>query len=545
MNITMYQLRDYQELVLVNLFDWFNVNKSGNPIIDMCVGAGKSIVIAELCRRIMQYPNQRVLMAVASRELVAQNYEKLHHIYPQGDMGLYSSGLGKKNPHAKIVFATIGSIYNKAMHTGSFNICIVDECHNINRKDTGMYRKMINDYTRLNPKFRVIGFTGTPFRGNGVLLTEGEEALFTGIAARVSMRDMLDKGYLSPLVLKSSITKVDASGVSINHATGDYNISELSKAVDNSLITKPIIKEIIDAGQNRKSWLIFGVDVAHCLHLHDELKSYGVQGAVVHGSTPKCERDNIINQYKKGRIRYIVNCMVLTVGFDAPATDLIALVRPTKSPVLYVQICGRGMRKADGKTDCLWLDFTDTTASLGAVDEVSGKLEPKIKKSAPTLPEKQCPNCEATWQYNKHFCTCGFEFDVEPVDPKINQSSSNAAILSTHKSPTLTIVLGTWRSNIHYKHGSPASLLVIYQEQGCGNLPFKITEYLCFDHTGFARRKAENWWLKLGGGKPIPLTTAEAHERFGELVMPSAIKATKNGKFYEVLNYVTNVFTAA
>ncbi len=252
-------------------------------------------------------------------------------------------------------------------------------------------------------------------------------------------------------------------------------------------------------------------------------------------------------RYKAGKLRYIVNCMVLIVGFDHPKIDLIALVRPTKSPILYVQCAGRGMRKAEGKADCLWLDFTDTTATLGAVDEVKGRLEPKAK-AAPTTSEKQCPSCKAIWQHNKHFCTCGFEFKVDLSDPKINQIASEAAILSTHKTPVLTIVLGAWYANIHHKDGSPSSLRIIYQEQDDGNLPFKINEYLCFDHTGFARRKAENWWIKLGGQYPIPLTTAEAHDRFNELVMPTEIKAQKNGKFYEVLNHVTNntnVSTAA
>lgn len=94
-----YKLRDYQERVLQELFSWFKNNPTGNPIVSACVGAGKSILIAEFCKRVIEaYPDQRILMAVASRELVAQNYEKLRSIYPEGNMGLYSAGLGKKEP---------------------------------------------------------------------------------------------------------------------------------------------------------------------------------------------------------------------------------------------------------------------------------------------------------------------------------------------------------------------------------------------------------------------------------------------------------------
>lgn len=534
-----YQLRDYQELTIESIFQWFYENTQGNPIVNACVGAGKSIIIAELCKRVInQWPNQRILMAVASRELVAQNFEKLHSIYPEGKLGLYSAGLGKKNPHAQIVFATIGSIYNKAMHTGAFNVCIIDECHNVSRKETGMYRQMIADYTRLNPGFRVIGFTGTPFRGNGILLTEGKEALFTDIAATVSITDMLARGFLSPLVLADTVTKTDVTGVSINGATGDYNVNELAKAIDRDEITTSAVNEIIAAGQNRKSWLIFGVDVKHCEHIHEKLKSLGIYGAVVHGKTPKGERDLIIKQYKLGRIRYIVNCMVLTVGFDAPGTDLIALIRNTKSPVLYVQIGGRGMRTAPGKSDCLWMDFTDTTYNLGPIDKVKGRLEPKKKSSSGPV-VKICPVCKAQSHANVRFCGCGHEFEILH-DETIRQHSSDAPILAGVVYSN-AVEVSNWRFNVHKKPGSPDSLCVTYLAVNEGNLPgAKYQEWACFNHQGFARRKAENHWLKLGGLQPIPASVDDAFLRLSELKKPDSIHVIKNGKFYEVISHGYN-----
>lgn len=534
-----YQLRDYQEHTIESLFNWFYQNPQGNPIVSACVGSGKSIMIAELCRRVItQWPNQRILMAVASRELVAQNYEKLHSIFPEGNMGLYSAGMGKKNPHSQIVFATIASIYNKAMHTGAFNICIIDECHNVSRNETGMYRQMIAEYTRLNPAFRTIGFTGTPYRGNGILLTEGDEALFTKIAANVSITDMLARGFLAPLVLQETVTKTDVTGVHINHATGDYNVGELARAIDREHITTAAVNEIINAGQNRKSWLIFGVDVQHCQHIHEELKRRGIVGAVVHGKTPKGERDKILAHYKAGRIRYVVNCMVLTVGFDAPGTDLIALIRNTKSPVLYVQIGGRGMRTVPGKSDCLWLDFTDTTATLGPIDQIKGRLEPK-KKAPAQAAVKVCPQCDAIYPASTRFCECGFEFEINHKET-ISQFASDAPILGV--SHNNLIEVAKWTCKTHKKLDSPDSLCVTYYPVQEGNIPAKTyQEWICFNHHGYARRKAENWWIKLTGFLPMPANVEDAMLRFSELKKPDYINVQKNGKFTEIINHVYTI----
>ncbi|MCF8000084.1 MAG: DEAD/DEAH box helicase [Methylovulum sp.] len=530
----MISLRPYQEDAITALLNWFSRNPTGNPIINACVGAGKSIIIAELCRRIIsQWPNQRILMVVASRELVKQNYDKLKSIYPEANAGLYSASLGRKDPHAKIVFATIGSIHNKAMHTGAFNLCLVDECHNINRKKTGIYRAMIAEYTRLNPRFRVVGLTGTPFRGDGVLLTEGDQALFTDIAVTISIKDMIEQNYLAPLVLSETITKTDISGVQINKATGDYNIVQLAKAIDREEITRSAVSEIINAGRDRKAWLIFGVDVKHCQHIYEELKAQGVAAGIVHGKTPTAERDRTFINYKAGRLKALVNCLVATTGFDYPSIDLIALIRNTKSPVLYIQIAGRGLRTAQGKQNCLWLDFTDTTSTLGCIDQIKGRKEPK-KQDKAEIPSKQCPQCQAIYHLSEAYCVCGHEFMIAENALTINHQASAAPILSDGLVCLFEVSRMGFR--VHSKSGSPDSLCILYYPPDFRAAAIK--EWLCFDHQGYARRKAEMGWLKLGGTLPYPDNVQEALLRSKELRKPDYLSISKTGKFNEVKSHV-------
>ena len=346
----MYQLRDYQERTLTELYDWLQRHPDGNPVVDACVGAGKSIVIAEFCRRAIEtYPQTRIVMGVASKELCQQNLEKLHAIWPEAPAGVCSAALGKKDVESQIIFATIGSIAKRAHELGTVNILIVDECHNINTDNAGMYRTFINDLKKYgSPYLCVIGFTGTPFRGDGVWLWQGKDPLFKGTATRVSMDELLEQGYLAPLVIDTATPEtIDTTNVKV--AGGDYVVKDLEGAAIDPAIIRSTVDDMFTRGGERNKWLVFCVTIAHAQAVLDEIKSRGtIKASIVTSKTRASLRDAILLDYKLPHehpdgIDCLVNVACLTTGFDAPETDLIALLRPTKSPVLYVQIAGRGM----------------------------------------------------------------------------------------------------------------------------------------------------------------------------------------------------------
>ena len=182
-------LRPYQRRALDDLFAWFGRHPEGNPIVDACVGAGKSVLIATLCREaIEQWPETRIVMTVASRELCQQNLHKLLAVWPEAPASLYSASLGARQLGGAVLYSTIGSIYKKAHLLGAVSLLLVDECHLIGSAESGMYRQLIADLTKYNPGLRVIGWTGTAFRGNGIWLTDQDEPIFHGIAAKITMR---------------------------------------------------------------------------------------------------------------------------------------------------------------------------------------------------------------------------------------------------------------------------------------------------------------------------------------------------------------------
>ena len=343
-------LRPYQAQVLDDIWQWFAGHAEGNPVVEACVGAGKSVMIAALCERALtQYPGTRIVMAVHVKELAEQNLDKLLKMWPGAPVGTHSASLKKREAGRDITFCTIQTVHNKSGEFGRVDLLLVDECHLISPKAASMYQRFIAGLRAINPALRVIGWTGTAFRGDGIWLTS--QGLFSHIAARVKMADLLAQKYLAPLKAMATATTISAEGVTVRQ--GDYVVGELEAAADSADLVRAAAAEIVRLAHDRRAWMVFAVTVRHALHVLQAIRAHGVPAAMVTGETPLAERERYIRQFKAGELRCLVNVAVLTTGFDVPAVDCIALLRPTKSPVLYVQIAGRGMRTAEGKTDCI------------------------------------------------------------------------------------------------------------------------------------------------------------------------------------------------
>lgn len=537
------KLRPIQERCLEDLWTWFVANAQGNPIVDACVGAGKSLLLAAVAQRAhREAPGTRILVIVHQKELLQQNVEKLMRLWPGADVGMYSAAVGRKSTGNQLIYSTIGSIYKKASRLGRIDIIMCDECHLVSSKDQGMWRDFLREMSLINPHARVIGWTGTPFRGNGVWLTAGEKPLFTSIAARITMTEMLQLGYLCPLVPVRADTQIDASGVAIDSKTGDYKVSGLAAVADKSDVVSRCCAEIVRRGANRKRWLAFAVTVDHAGHVRDGLRELGVTAEVVTADTPKAEREALISAYRSGRIRCLVNVAVLTTGFDVPEIDLIALLRETKSPVLYVQIAGRGMRCVGGdltssikagKSDCLWLDFTSTTRDMGPVDQIKGR-GPSPKGSAPA-PFRICDACGEQNHASAAFCkACGAAFP-EPVRVRHGDEADTAAVLSMQ-----TDYLRPWYdiTNVaykpHQKLGAPTSMAVEY----FSGPKVVAREWVALEHPGYGRLRAEAWWTERAGiGAPLPINVEQGIQMSGQLTRPKRIQVSLENKYPEIISY--------
>lgn len=520
-------LRDYQQAAVEAIYDWFD-RETGNPLVVVPTGGGKSLIIAGFVHSVLSsLPNERILILTHVRELVDQNYRALLRAWPGAPAGVYSAGLRRREHDARILFAGIQSVYDKVDKIGWADLVIVDEAHLLPRSGFGMYRSMLDGLLSMNSKLKVIGLTATPFRTGEGHLYDGGDRIFHGIAYDCDLVELIQRGYLSRVVSKGTAAAIDTSQLHVR--MGEFVEAEASAAAMAGDNVPRACREIVARGQDRKAWLAFCCGVEHAEAVATELVALGITCATVFGDTAKEERDRVVAEFRAGRLRCIVNVNVLTTGFDAPQVDLIALLRPTFSPGLYVQMVGRGLRIAEGKTDCLVLDFGGNVVRHGPLDRV--KVKPKGKASGEVM-ARECPECQTLVAIQSRICeTCGFEFAVaDDADVGSNHDAKpdeQSEVLSG-VSNVNPIVRWTVHSTTYKRHGKPGKTPTL-QVEHVGGFQERVREWVCFDHpTGsFPRRKAERWWRDRGGVAPPPASVDEAYLRAVELEeLPRVLEVT-------------------
>jgi DNA repair protein RadD len=522
-----FQLYPHQTKAIEATFDYFKRNAEGMPLIVAPVGSGKSLLIAEFIRRACElYPSTNFVVVSHVTELLTQDADHLREQWPAARMSFYAQKLGKKSFDGQAIFASINSVYKKAYKIPhAVDIVIIDEAHLISPNAQTMYQKFIKDLKVINPALRVIGYTGTNFRATEGRLTEGEGRLFTDVAYQIPMLYLVEKGFLCPLVTPTVKTKMSVDGVKSRN--GDYVEGQLQAAVDKDPVTRACVDEILEHGAGRKKWLVFTAGVIHCKHVMEEIRSRGISCEMVTGETPTGERNKIVEAYKKGDLRCLVNVGVFTTGFNNPYIDLMAFMRPTRSPVLYVQMAGRGMRTAPGKMDCLLLDFGAVISELGPVDLVDAHRVAGAGVVPGDAPVKLCPVCNAVCFAGVAECQdCGHQFPDRGKD--IAKTASTMKAMSNQIEPIWHEVISiTYK--IHVKEGKTPSLCVTYN-----TLDGPFREWVCYEHSGFAREKAARWH-KARSSLPCPTKVVEAlGVPFKE---PAAVQTRAAGKFHEVIGF--------
>jgi DNA repair protein RadD len=521
-------LRDYQSRAIEQLYAWFEAGGQGHPCLVLPTGSGKSHIIAALCKDALQnWPETRILMLTHVRELISQNAEKMRLHWPGAPLGIYSAGIGLKQ-FDQITFAGIQSVRTKAKELGHVDIVLVDEAHLISHKEQGGYRTLLGALEAINPSLRVIGLTATPYRLGHGLITDAP-ALFSDLIEPVSIEELIHKGYLAKL--RSKITKAELSVEGVHKRGGEYIESELQAAVDTADQNEAVVQEVIRLAGDRKHWLFFCTGVAHAQHIAEVLELQGVKSSCITGETPKHERDNIIADFKEGKITALTNANVLTTGFDYPDVDLIAMLRPTLSPGLYVQMAGRGMRPKSHTDHCLVLDFAGVVSTHGPITNVQPPR--KAGKGEGDAPVKICEECDELCHISAKECpACGAPFPLAPPKKLKLQQDDIMGLEGSEMEVT------SWQWRVHTSRASGKQMLSVAY-YGSLSDP-KVTEYLPVLHEGYAGQKAMGLLgqLKDKSGAPgveqFSLEAVAASMNKGS--PPRMVEYKKDGKFFRVID---------
>lgn len=472
-----FTLRPYQRAAIDGLYQYWADKRGDNPLIVAPTGSGKSAMMAQIIKDAMSFPGTRVMVVTHVKELLEQNAQNLMTLYPEAEFAFYSASIGQKRLDKPITFAGIQSVWEKSYNmVPAPDLVLIDEAHMLPKKTTTRYGKFIEDLKVCNPHVKIVGLTATPYRLDSGYLHKGEGAIFDGIAFDIPVGKLMDEGYLSPVISKGGLKQIDLSNV--GKRGGEFIDAELASAASDPELVRATVKEIATLGADRKCWLVFGSGIEHAKMLGAEMDGYNITWELVTGSDSKGERERKINALKSGRIRCLINVSVLTTGFDCPHVDLVALVRATASAGLYVQMVGRGTRLADGKTDCLILDYGQNVQRHGFIDAI---IPPKQKSSSKggDAPVKECPSCQTMVHTSIRVCpSCGEEFP--PPEFNHGTKSYDGAMLSSQVQAEWTYVDEVLYDR-HRKEGKPDSIKVTYY---CGMET--INEWLCPDHGGYA-----------------------------------------------------------
>ena len=518
-------LRPYQEDALRALFAFWR-NGGGNPLIAMTTGTGKSVVIAFLIKQLLtDYPNMRVLITAPNRELIDQDIKELRKVWPDAPIGINCDGLGSRDTDTQILFVSINSIYRNPQAVGRRDLVIIDEAHFIPHHDQGMYRITLDALRELVPDLRVAGLTATPYRLDSGHLCEGDGHIFDSVVYEYGIGQGIRDDVLAPLSSKATIATIDVSGV--GKRGGEFIADQLEAAAIKDGVVERACDEIATYLGQRRAWLVYCVGVAHATMVRDALRARGVDCEMVLGETPDDQRDRIIEDFRAGRLTALVSVMVLSYGFNVPHLDLIAMLRPTCSAGLYVQQVGRGTRKADGKQNCLVLDFAGNVRRFGPVDDVRIKIKNNSKDGE--APTKVCPSCREIVMLGVSECPhCGFTFPRREI--KHEARADTVEILSSQRQRSDWLEVDDVQYVLHAK--DTPSLRVIYL---CGFESY--SEWVCLQHFGWPRTFAEKWWHQMSGGEPPPGTVNEALARQDELLPVTHIQVAPSGKYWEIVAY--------
>jgi DNA repair protein RadD len=527
----------------------------GPALIEMATATGKSLVIATAVRRMLMVSTaQRAIIAVHVQELVEQNVKALLAVWPEAPYGICCAGLGRRDHDAPIIFGTIQSLARDAEKLGWRDLVIVDECQMLSRNEDSQYLSLLGVLRSRAPDLHLVGLSATCFRLDSGYLHKGEGALFEKIVFSYGIAQGIKDGYLSPLRSKGTRTRIDVRGVHIRG--GEFIQNELERAANIAEVVEGAVAEIVERGNNstradgdhadgdqprRHCWIAFCVSIEHAYAVRDAIRRHGIICETVTSETPADERRAIFAAFRNGSIRCLIGVNIFSVGFDIPQVDLIALLRPTLSTGLYIQMVGRASRLAPGKNDAVILDFACNVRRHGPVDDPQINVTHRTPVAANTVATITCPKCQEENSKSARACVCCghvFVSEIKIYEPHTRQAhhsatANDAPILSTPTTPTWIPVFGDPEFKLHQKRHDPNAPPTLRVEYMAGFSPY--SEYISFESlNGYARSFAQRWWIAMGGLSPVPVSVIEAIMRRSELGRVTEIQVEREGQYWRI-----------
>jgi DNA repair protein RadD len=334
----------------------------GGGLLVLPPGAGKSIVIQDICSRV----EGDTVVFQPNSEILLQNQAKMVAcgMLPR----IFSASVGRRDT-GRVTLATIGTAINAIEEFEGVANILIDECHLVSPRGGTVFEKFL----RAHSEARAIGMTATPYRlaSNSMgsemrFLTRTRPRVFTDLVHYTQIRDLLPR-YLCPLEYRQ-LRSVDIRKLKINSTGADFtdqSVEDHLDEIDFGAQLARVIRGLI--GEGRKHIAVFTRRTADAQSLADDL---GDAAEVVSAKSKKKDRRDILEGFRRGTPRVVSNVGVISAGYDFPALDTVVLARPTRSLALFCQQVGRALRKSPGKKNALIVDMVGNVRTFGKVEDM-------------------------------------------------------------------------------------------------------------------------------------------------------------------------------
>ncbi|KAK2732379.1 GPI inositol deacylase [Myotisia sp. PD_48] len=350
------QLRDYQEECIQSVLTYLREGHKRLGI-SLATGSGKTVIFTQLINRIPppEKDSTQTLILVHRKELVEQAAKHCMLAYPSKTIDIEMA-----NSHASgtadITIASIRSLLSKdrleKYDPKRFKLILVDEAHHIVARS---YREALAHFgldELCNDSPVLVGVSATFSRPDGLKLG----AVIDHIVYHKNYVDMIGDNWLANAVFTTVKSNADLSRVG-DAPNGDFQTRQLSSVVNTETTNEITVSAWISRAKERKSTLVFCVDIEHVECLTAKFRQNGIDARYITSQTPKSARAKELDEFKKGSFPVLVNCGLFTEGTDIPNIDCVLLARPTRSKNLLIQMIGRGLRLHPGKKNCHIIDM--------------------------------------------------------------------------------------------------------------------------------------------------------------------------------------------
>ena len=327
-------LRDYQQEMKLHLFEEWEFHR--NVMVQMPTGTGKTHLLAAIVREFLRGSGSRVWIVAHRRELVDQIEETVSR-----------HGMSKEDGRVRVMSIQWLSRNRKSMDEEP-DLIVIDEAHHALAET---YRILWENY----PEARKLGMTATPCRLNGKGFTD----LFDSLITSWTVAEFIGKGWLSSFdyvsIRANSREQRLIDSLKKRGADGDYQVKEMNEVLNRETSIGRLYESVERYARGKKG-IVYAVSIAHARRIAACYSAHGLEAVAIDSRTPASERRELVEDFRRGKVKVLVNVDIFSEGFDCPDVEFVQLARPTLSLAKYLQQVGRGLRKSGDKESCMLID---------------------------------------------------------------------------------------------------------------------------------------------------------------------------------------------